>query len=121
MLSFTVLTVLISSSLCSAEELELMKSTNSHQLTSNSSNCFTVGGDKPGLPCILPFSIGNGALTFNGCFWRNDLQQFICSTKVDATGNNVIGHTGFCSDACPKLCVIFLSWPCNGKCIPIGE
>ena len=80
-----------------------------------------MSGDKPNLPCVFPFSLGGGVFTFNACVWKDDLEDFICSTKTDSAGNHIIGNTGICGESCPKQCVKLLSWPCNGKCIPLGN
>jgi len=87
----------------------------------NSGSCVTIGGDKPHLPCVFPASFGGGFLTFNACFWNSDLEDFICSTKTDNAGNHIGGHTGICGDSCPKQCIKHVSWPCDGKCIPLGD
>ena len=87
----------------------------------NTESCVTKGGDNPNLPCVFPFSLGGGLLTFNACFWKDDLEDFICSTKTDSAGNHITGNTGICGESCPKQCVKLLSWPCNGKCIPLGN
>ena len=92
-------------------------------LRSNSSadHCITVAGDKPNLPCVFPFALGGGILTFNKCFWKDDLNDFICSTKTDVLGNHLIWHSGICGASCPKQCVKYMSWPCKGQCIPLGK
>ena len=92
------------------------------ELKSNASAdlCTTVAGDKPNLPCVFPFALGGGILTFNKCFWKDDLNDFICSTKTDERGNHLTGHSGICGASCPKQCVKYMSWPCKGKCIPLG-
>ena len=91
------------------------------EIIDNSSQCLTIGGNKPDLPCIFPFSIRTAVLTFNACFWKDDIGNFICSTKVNEGGIHVTGHSGICSESCPKTCVRYFSWPCNGTCIPLGE
>ena len=52
----------------------------------NTESCVTIGGDNPNLPCVFPFSLGGGLLTFNACFWKDDLEDFICSTRRIAGG-----------------------------------
>jgi len=86
----------------------------------NSESCMTISGDKPNLPCVFPFSAEGGLVTFHACFWKDDLEDFVCSTKTDSAGNHITGNTGICGESCPKQCNKYLSWPCNGKCIPLG-
>ena len=88
---------------------------------SNSESCMTISGDKPNLPCVFPFSAGGGLQTFHACFWKDDLQDFVCSTKTDSAGNHITGNLGICGESCPKQCNKYSSWPCNGKCIPLGN
>jgi len=85
----------------------------------NLESCVTISGNTPNQPCVFPFSLGGGLLTFHACFWKEDLEDFVCSTKTDSAGNHITGNTGICGDSCPKQCNKYLSWPCKGKCIPL--
>ncbi len=60
--------------------------------------CTTNGGEKPGLPCVIPFKYGD--VTYTTCTTRNSEYGLWCSTAVDAQGNHIVNNWGYCAPDC---------------------
>ena len=61
--------------------------------------CTTISGSKSNEPCVFPF-IFQGR-QFNNCITGSKRTNPWCATQVDAFGNYIRGHWGYCGVNCP--------------------
>ena len=61
--------------------------------------CVTISGSKSNEPCMFPF-IFKGQ-QFNNCITGSKRTNPWCATQVDAFGNYIRGHWGYCGVNCP--------------------
>ena len=66
--------------------------------------CVTISGSKSNEPCMFPF-IFKGQ-QFNNCITGSKRTNPWCATQVDAFGNYIRGHWGYCGANCPFGIVI---------------
>merc|ERR1712080_140198 len=66
----------------------------------SSGSCTTIGGAQVGVACVFPFKARG--VEYTSCTYAGGYSTPWCSTKVDSSGNTVLGNWGDCpvSDAC---------------------